>query len=538
MPILGSFAAMSARGFGFGVAQPDYFPNRSLRFRSNNSAYMSLTPAAGTQDRFKIRVDHKRSGLGSKQVIIGAGSSSPDLIYFDSSDRICWDFAGTTRLVSNAVFRDTRAWGTWEFIYDAGNATASLRARVFYEGVEITSWGTDTRSSITTGTSKINTNVVHNIGRDPAAGTSYISGYLSDAALINNDSDSGFSGGLVNSIWALKPAIGAKWWLKMSDNSSSSTLGNDSGSDATAWTTSGFSVTAGVTNDSLVDTPANYGTDTGAGGEVRGNYATLDAISPAGSLPGSGAATLASGNLVASAVGAGAGYGAAANMAFQSSQYAEFTITGGDTQQNLWVGVSPIASAAAPYVVYGANGAYYDNGSWSSAGAWSTFTTGDIIGVAWNSSTGAVSFYKNGVLQGTLSAPSSLSSPSTYAMDVFYTSTAASIACNFGQRPFAYAAPSGFKAFCTQNFTNTTITTSGTFTGNANASGPVVYLNGVPTSMTINGNAVTFGTHADKLSTGFKIRTSSSSYNTNGSNSFSVTATGAATKVARAQVNP
>jgi hypothetical protein len=41
------------------------------------------------------------------------------------------------------------------------------------------------------------------------------------------------------------------------------------------WTTNNFSVTAGAGNDSLVDTPTPYGTDTGVGGEVRGNYAQL-----------------------------------------------------------------------------------------------------------------------------------------------------------------------------------------------------------------------------------------------------------------------
>jgi hypothetical protein len=40
-------------------------------------------------------------------------------------------------------------------------------------------------------------------------------------------------------------------------------------------------VTAGAGNDSLVDTPTPYGTDTGVGGEVRGNYATLNPLNSA-----------------------------------------------------------------------------------------------------------------------------------------------------------------------------------------------------------------------------------------------------------------
>jgi hypothetical protein len=118
------------------------------------------------------------------------------------------------------------------------------------------------------------------------------------------------------------------------------------------------------------------------------------------------------------------------------------------------------------------------------------------------------------------------------------TGNTAAFTGNYGARSFAYTAPSGFKALCTQNLPEGTITTSGTFTGNASADGPFVYLNGVPTAMTINSNAVTFATHADKLSNGFKLRTSSGSYNTAGSNTYSITTTGAKFKYARAQPNP
>jgi len=109
---------------------------------------------------------------------------------------------------------------------------------------------------------------------------------------------------------------------------------------------------------------------------------------------------------------------------------------------------------------------------------------------------------------------------------------------NFGQQPFAHTPPTGFVALNTFNISAGTITTSGSFTGNTAADGPFVYLNGVPTAMTINGNAVTFGTHADKLSNGFKVRSSSSSYNATGSNTYSITTTSDKFKFANAQPNP
>ena len=109
---------------------------------------------------------------------------------------------------------------------------------------------------------------------------------------------------------------------------------------------------------------------------------------------------------------------------------------------------------------------------------------------------------------------------------------------NFGQRPFTYTPPDGFKALCTKNLPTGTITTSGTFSGNASTDGPFVYLNGVPTAMTINGNEVTLGNHADKLANGFKVRSSSASYNSAGSNTYSITSTGTKFKYSNAQGNP
>jgi hypothetical protein len=91
---------------------------------------------------------------------------------------------------------------------------------------------------------------------------------------------------------------------------------------------------------------------------------------------------------------------------------------------------------------------------------------------------------------------------------------------NFGQRPFS-GSPS-HPLLNTNSLRPLSTVSSGSFTGNANVNGPFVWLGGTPASMTINGNAVTFGTHADRLANGIKLRTNSASYNAAGSNTFSV----------------
>jgi len=99
---------------------------------------------------------------------------------------------------------------------------------------------------------------------------------------------------------------------------------------------------------------------------------------------------------------------------------------------------------------YLGNGLKYTNNGSASYGA--SYTTNDVIGVALDMDAGTVTFYKNGASQGVaysvfsgktitpyLGSPSGSGGPSATAT------------YNFGQRPFAYTAPSGYKALCTQN---------------------------------------------------------------------------------------
>jgi hypothetical protein len=173
----------------------------------------------------------------------------------------------------------------------------------------------------------------------------------------------------------------------------------------------------------------------------------------------------------------------------------------------------------------------YSNASTSAYGA--AFTNGDIIGVAFDADLGSLMFYKNNVSQG--AAFTGLASTVYFPCSAM---NGAKLLHNFGQRPFAFPV-SGFKALCTTNLPEPqTVTTSGSYTGNGVADGPFVYLNGVPTAMTVNGTAVTFGTHADRLSNGFKLRTTSTTYNQNAATyNYSVTSTGPTFKTARAQSN-
>ena len=213
------------------------------------------------------------------------------------------------------------------------------------------------------------------------------------------------------------------------------------------FTPNNFSVTAGAGNDSLVDSPTNYGTDTGLGGEVRGNYATLNPIAGGGS-------TLIDGNLKPNTDGIGI---STIGMSY-GKWYAEMTVTAVGTFSDFGIHtgntfLTYVGSTTTGYS-YQSDGKKYNNATGAAYG--STYTSGDVIGCAFDADNGTIAFYKNGVSQGT--AFTGLTSvPYFFAIYGRNSATANNVYINFGQRSFSYTAPSGFKALCTQNISKPTI---------------------------------------------------------------------------------
>ena len=203
--------------------------------------------------------------------------------------------------------------------------------------------------------------------------------------------------------------------------------------------------------DSLVDTPTSYGTDTsGVGGVVRGNYATINPLQIDALT-----ATLANGNLDYSTATASGDYpDRFATIGVSSGKwYAEATINTIGSSSAIFLGaaIDPpyslnyLGATSTSWGYYSLNGQKFNNNSSSSYG--SSFAAGDVIGIALDLTAGTMVFYKNGVSQGT--AYSSLPT-GTYFIGISGTGTT-SASMNFGQRPFAYTAPSGFKALCDTN---------------------------------------------------------------------------------------
>jgi hypothetical protein len=472
MTILQHSIAQAAAAGGYQIA-------RSLRFNSGDSAYLTKTPAStSNQKTFTWSGWLKRGSLGGGGCIFGAGNSGTNfcnLIYASSTDTISWftyEGSTSTNLVTTQVLRDPSAWHHIVLSVDTTQATSTNRAKLYLNGVQITAFGTATYPAQNTNHVINTTAIPHGLGAQmsPSAAV-FFNGYMAEIYLIDGQQLDPTSFGETDTntgIWNPKTYSGTYgtngFNLKFADNSNTTaaTLGKDSSSNANNWTPNNFSVTAGVGNDSLVDTPTNYGTDTGVGGEVRGNYCTLNPLDKGGDVN-----AVLNGNLDATWT-SNNGHSIRSTLAVSSGKwYWEFTNVNNlscgiikselkivPSSGSLWPGSDGFGSGGS-FAYRPDNGNKTTNSTGTSYGA--TFTTTDVIGCALDMDNGKIYWSKNGTWQasgdpaaGTNAAYTGISGTFSPAWGYIGAGNN-TLTANFGQRPFAYTAPSGFKALCTQN---------------------------------------------------------------------------------------
>jgi len=448
-------------------ASPDYQISRSIRFNSPDGPILERAGSAGgNRQTWTWSGWVKRSKLNSNNAnrpfLFGASDRSSGSAYLQfglygsDSDIDCLNFneqsGGAYNISTQAKFRDTSAWYHVVCAYDTTQAVASDRVKIYVNGI---------LQTITSGSTypPQNTNGYVNYSAFPYLIGAYttsdlnitIDGYMAEVNFVDGQQLTPASFGYTEpstGVWTPLQYTGSYgtrgFYLNFADNSNTTaaTLGKDLSGNANNFTPTNFSVTAGVGNDSLVDSPTNYGVDTGAGGEVRGNYCTWNPLSKDSTL------ALSNGNLdYSSSTNADDAFGTLGLVS--GKWYFEFTPTsiptlvqiGVATNQNLvsdgWLSNS---------VSYRSDGQKYVNGSASAYGA--TFVANDVIGVAVDIDNNLITFYKNNVSQGAIS----YTFTGLTAFPVFRLgNTGGAGSSNFGQRPFSYTAPSGFKALCTQN---------------------------------------------------------------------------------------
>jgi hypothetical protein len=240
---------------------------------------------------------------------------------------------------------------------------------------------------------------------------------------------------------------------------------------ANSWAATNLSVTAGAGNDSMIDVPTTYDD----GGNGHGNYCTLDPLIGSTAVnPG----TLSEGNLkIVTSTVTGTGYSPIrGTIAARSGKWYWECISENTTPVLLGIGdvseaMAIVAGDSAKSYAYGSSGNKRNNTVETAYGA--TYTTNDVIGVAMDLDAGTLAFYKNNISQGV--AFSGLSGTFTPFISDLSSPGAASIVMNFGQRPFAYTPPAGFKALNTANLPESAVKKSNeafdvvTYTGNGSS---------------------------------------------------------------------
>jgi hypothetical protein len=465
----------------------DYQISRSLRFNSADSAYLSRTfSSSGNQKTWTWSGWIKRGKLDVTQYSGFISNTGNGFRINDDSpgNQIRVRIAGTFSIYA-PVLRDPSAWYHIVIAIDTTQVVAADRIKVYINNQLATlASGSIPAQNSDTG---VNTAALHGLGADPTP-TQYFDGYMTEVNFIDGQALTPSSFGYYDfntGVWAPTRYVGVYgtngFYLNFSDNSNTTaaTLGKDYSGNSNNWTPNNFSVSAGAGNDSLVDVPTNWGTDTGVGGSVRGNYCTLNPLIHRWLV---NTATFSNGNLDTANTNGSNDFVYGTTLVNSGKWYWEVTVNGiGSNASSFSVGVDSGATQFSTFpdaAVYAGDGQKFVAGSGSSYGA--TYTTGDVIGVALDKDANTVTFYKNNASQGAISLPTNVSMVATASPGV----TSGSATFNFGQRPFAYTAPSGFRALNTQNLPTPTIGAT-TATQAGKFFNPVLYTgNGFPTAGT------------------------------------------------------
>lgn len=429
-----------------GGASAGYQIGHSLRLRAGASASLSTTSftSGGTPNKITFSTWLKRGSLGY-QGLVSTYSDANNIaaFYINGNNRIQfynWQVgAYTVNKESVAVFRDMSAHYHFVLIIDTTLATAEDRFQIWVNGVRITSWTTNTN------THSQNAGVIlgyaaggvtQRIGVNPD-GTTFNDAYFSDVHYLwgNKAGASDFGQLDENGVWVPKKPVGITYGtygahLDFSNGSSTTTLGYDK-NGVNNWTCNNVSLTAGVTYDWMEDTPTN-------------NYCTLNP------LDNNGCSNTAANLQVGSST---SGNSQRATVAFDISTanfYAEFLVSStGYTAVGIAV-QNPGNFSNSNFRMWYRDGTKFNGSTWV---AYSSAYTTELIQIAVKN--GSIWFGKGGSWVGdpvaeTGAAFTGLTGIWSFAFQNQGAGTSGGD-FNFGQRPFAYTPPTGFKALCTSN---------------------------------------------------------------------------------------
>jgi hypothetical protein len=450
---------------GSAVVTPPYSIDNSCRLALADSAYLHYTQGTPTDNlKWTASIWLKVKGVYADTNNVftcqpSAGNNFQIRVLAAGNLDIDMEVSGSGhvgRLTTNRVFLDPSAWYHIVVIWDSANAAAGDRMKLYVNGVEETSFSTDTNPPLNEA-SLINADtIVGEIGR--RADGAYFDGYMAEAVFIDGLALAASDFGEFNSdsptIWQPKDVSGLTFgnngfWLDFKD---SADLGNDVSGNSNDFTLVNIAAI-----DQAIDSPTN-------------NFATANPLS--GNAEG-----YAQGNLkVTDRASTDYSYGACSTIGvIKGKWYMEIKVTapGSAMFMGLLIGGGEM-SIAGDY--YASNGTmqYRSDGSYavypaSSSTGLVTYTTGDIMSMAIDMDNLDVYYYKNGTIENSGAA---VFDSSDFTADIFYfpmqvgyntgiaeynfggcgtyAVTSGNADAN-GYGNFEYAVPTGYYAICTKN---------------------------------------------------------------------------------------
>ena len=256
MPLI--LGTNSIKDTGYDVAN-------SLRFNSGSSDHLNRTTSSGNRLKWTWSAWLKKTKNGADEDLFSGYHNSSNFTRIQIGDTGVINFINKTsgsqngKIETNRIFRDTSAWYHFVIVWDSGNATAANRMRVYVNGVEETSFQSDTQPSQDQ-VSHVNQDSKTNyVGTFDGSGT-FFNGYMAEVVLVDGQALDPTSFGEFDSdsptIWKPKNVSGLTFGTNgfHLDFENSSSLGAD-----VSGNSNNFTVNNLTSIDQSTDTCTNNG---------------------------------------------------------------------------------------------------------------------------------------------------------------------------------------------------------------------------------------------------------------------------------------
>ena len=456
-------------GGASGQTSGGYTLDNSLRFRSSASAYLNRTPgSAGDRKTWTwsgwVKLGNITTGVLFSAETNSSGNYFVQFMKESGGFLSLIEYNGASSgwgVNTTALYRDYSAWYHITLVFDTTESTSTNRVKLYINGEQQILVARPSYSGFPAldGQYDINASAIHSIGRRKTA--TYYDGYLSEVNFVDGQAltpaDFGETNATTGSWQPIEYAgtYGTNGFYLKGRGTDNSGNGND-------WTENNFNTSDSTltTYDIMSDVPTLTDEDTS-------NFATLNSLN----LPATDA-SLSEGNLKFTSTLVAGYRGAISTIGADSGKlYWEWTAGSNYTGAgiaNKNVDLNNFLGGDANSWQYNFGGSVYNNNT--VAKTYTSYSTGITIGIAFDVDNGYLWFSRDGVWQGGATIGEIESGDTTNAAfnnipaDTYFAAVndsggggGANGVINFGQRPFAYTPPSGFKKLNTFNLPDSTI---------------------------------------------------------------------------------